>query len=145
MSFALALLVWIPAAFAQDPAAPAEATQAETQEPETLYTTGEVGLLRFPGAAGGDNPVVKSVAADTAVTVVYREGELVRVRSGADFGWAQASMLTDEAPAPVGGGLLDGLDLGGIGGGLGGNPFGGSPFGSPTGGLPGAPTTPPAE
>ena len=100
---------------------------------ETLYAVDSVSLLRFSGDEGESNPVIKALDSGAEVSVVYRDGDLVRVRVGADFGWADEKAFTDQAPAVVepAGGLLDGLNLGGLGGGLAPNPFGGLPGAPP--------------
>lgn len=74
---------------------------------EDNWTIDAVDLVRWPGAAE-DNPVVASVEAETQVEVVYVDGDRVRVRTGQDFGWTDASSLSAEAPA---GGLLEGLEI----------------------------------
>ncbi|MFT5583779.1 MAG: hypothetical protein ACI9VR_001363 [Cognaticolwellia sp.] len=153
----MSLLLLIAPIFAQTPEYSAEllaaaqealaqvndlADQAST---ETLYTVDSVSLVRFAGDPGDANPVIKALDAGAEVAVVYREGELVRVRVGADFGWADEKSFTDEAPAAIepAGGLLNGLNLGGLSGGG----FSGGLAPNPFGGLPGAPPagTPPGQ
>ena len=106
---------------------------ADEARTETLYTVEAVSLLRFSGEEGEANPVIKALDPGAEVSVVYRDGDLVRVRVGADFGWATEKAFTDEAPAVIepAGGLLDGLNLGGLSGGMAPNPFGGLPGAPP--------------
>lgn len=117
-------------------------TLAEEVSTETLYAVDSVSLVRFPGEEGDANPVVKALDPGAEAVVVYRDAGLVRVRVGADFGWATEGAFTDVAPEPVApaGGLLDGLNLGGLNGGLAPNPFGGLPGAPPA--LPPAGTPP---
>jgi hypothetical protein len=141
----VSLLLLIAPVFAQTPdvspellaAAQAAITEvnalADEERTENLYAVDAVSLVRFPGDQGDSNPVVKALDTGAEVSVVYRDGKRVRVRVGADFGWADEKAFTDQAPAVVepAGGLLDGLNLGGLGGGLAPNPFGGLPGAPP--------------
>ncbi|HJN78290.1 MAG TPA: hypothetical protein QGF58_30535 [Myxococcota bacterium] len=76
---------------------------------EDAWTTEEAELLRWPGAAE-DNPIVATVASEVKVEVLFREDERVRIRSGQDFGWVDATALSDEGPTDAGG-LLEGLEI----------------------------------
>lgn len=75
------LLLLLSIAFAQEPA-------------EQAWLVEDAPSLRFPDAevAGPE------FDAEQRVTVLFREDERVRVRSGNDYGWVPAEVLTTEAP-----------------------------------------------
>jgi len=80
---------------------------------EDAWLTSDADLVRWPD---GEAIVVKSLVEGAKVEIVTEDEVLVRVRSGIDFGWIPASMLTEEEPENAllpPGGLLDGLNLGG--------------------------------
>lgn len=72
----------------------------------TLFATADVEAKRFPDA----DTVGPSLSSGDRVTVVYVEGDLVRVTTGREFGWVAASALTATDPSPTP------LTLGGPGG-----------------------------
>jgi len=80
---------------------------------EDAWLTSDADLVRWPD---GEPIVVKSLVEGAKVEIVMEDEVLVRVRSGIDFGWIPASMLTEEKPENAllpAGGLLEGLNLGG--------------------------------
>lgn len=97
----IALLLSLSLAFAQD--APAEDVPAAeaTEEaaaadalPAYVYTAEAVTLVRWLG----DDATSASVDAGRRIEVVLEDGDMVRVRSGTDFGWVSRDKLTTEAP-----------------------------------------------
>jgi len=73
-------------------AALAVASPARAQE--SAWATRDAETVRFPDA---DTAGPKLEEGDE-VTVLFREGDLVRVRKGDRYGWVEASVLTDTAP-----------------------------------------------
>ena len=71
------------------------AGEAFAQDNETAWLTADQASTRF---SEGD---VKGVRfkANAEVVVVYKEGDRVRVKGEAGFGWVVATALTSEAPA----------------------------------------------
>ena len=101
---------------------------------EDAWLTSDAELVRWPD---GDPIVVKSLDEGARVEIVVEDELPVRVRSGIDFGWVPATMLTTEEPENAilpAGGLLDGLNLGG-------GMLPGGTFGTP----PSFPSTPPSS
>ena len=97
----LASILFLLAALAQD-APPAELPQVELPEedvesqalPAYVYTTEAVTLLRW---LGNDTPAAQ-VDAGRRIEVIVEDGDMVRVRSGTDFGWINRDKLTVDAP-----------------------------------------------
>ena len=65
---------------------------------ETLYATAPTTAQRWPDEGKG---VTVTLQAGEAVEVVARQGEKVRVKKGADFGWVPAASLAATPPAPA--------------------------------------------
>ena len=65
---------------------------------ETLYATAPTTAQRWPDEGKG---VTVTLQPGDAVEVVARQGEKVRVKKGAEFGWVPASALSATAPAPA--------------------------------------------
>lgn len=64
---------------------------------ETLWATVAVDGARWPDAP---TPVSVHLIIGDEVEVLVRQGPLVRVRKGADFGWVSESTLTNVQPPP---------------------------------------------
>ena len=62
--------------------------------PEERYATAAVDLARWPGS----DVISTALKAGDKVEIVVDDGDLVRVRRGAEFGWVKASALSDTAP-----------------------------------------------
>ena len=62
---------------------------------EVVYATGEVASLRFPDAT----VVGPTFSKDARLTVLFRQGERIRVTNGDVYGWIPATSVTTEAPA----------------------------------------------
>lgn len=67
---------------------------------ETRWATADTEAVRWPDST----TVTLKLADDDEVEVLATEGDKVRVRKGADFGWVPANSLSTEAPpkAPEG-------------------------------------------
>lgn len=81
---------------------------------EDAWLTDPVDMVRWPD---GEAVTVKTLTSGAKVEILVQDegAELVRVRSGIDFGWVPADTLTTEQPEDAvlpAGGLLDGLNLG---------------------------------
>lgn len=97
----LTLLLSLSLAFAQDPteAVAADAVAAEEAAgadalPAYVYTVESVTLARWQG----EDASSATVDAGRRIEVVLEDGDMVRVRSGTDFGWVSRDKLTTEAP-----------------------------------------------
>lgn len=93
------ILLSLAAALAQQPtsidiSADAEVAAAVEGLPAYVYTTEAVTLVRWLG----DDASSAQVDADRRIEVVLEDGEMVRVRSGTDFGWVSRDKLTTDAP-----------------------------------------------
>lgn len=73
-------------------------TLASAAFAEDAWLTEAADLSRWP-AATAPNAVLAKVEAGTRLQVVFREGDEVRVRQGANFGWVPAALLSDTDPA----------------------------------------------
>ena len=85
----------------QPPVVEVPPDNAGTEEPLTeaslpayVYTTQAVTLLRW---LGNDTPSGQ-VDAGRRIEVIVEDGDMVRVRSGTDFGWVSRALLTVDAP-----------------------------------------------
>ncbi len=65
---------------------------------ETLWARVAADGARWPDAP---TPVSVHLVVNDEVEVLVKQGARVRVRKGTDFGWVDASTLTDVAPAVV--------------------------------------------
>ena len=102
---------------------------------QEAWLTEPVDLVRWPD---GEPITVKALKSGSKVEILVQDegADLVRVRSGIEFGWVPAGALTLEQPEDAvlpAGGLLDGLDLGPM--------FGGQL----PGGMPSFPLAPPSD
>ena len=98
------ILLSLATALAQEPSPQAPSAEVATEEaaeapevealPAYVYTTEAVTLVRW---LGGDAPSAE-LDAGRRIEVVLEDGDMVRVRSGTDFGWVSRDKLTAEAP-----------------------------------------------
>jgi hypothetical protein len=94
------ILLSLATALAQEPApqAPAAEEAVEAAEasalPAYVYTTEAVTLARWQGS----DTASAQLDAGRRIEVVLEDGDMVRVRSGTDFGWVSRDKLTAEAP-----------------------------------------------
>ena len=92
----LTILLFVAAGLAQEPAsASAPASDAAATGPSHVWTTESVGLKRFADADG----VLVTFDAGEKLEVVVKDGDVLRVRRGTDFGWVPADKVTEEAPS----------------------------------------------
>jgi len=62
--------------------------------PQYVWTTEAVSLTRWQG----DDTTAASVDAGSKIQVVLEDGDMIRVRSGTDFGWISRDKLTTQEP-----------------------------------------------
>jgi hypothetical protein len=67
---------------------------AFAQDPEQAWLVEDATALRFPDAEVPG----PELDANERVTVLFREGDLVRVRAGDEYGWVPSAKITTTAP-----------------------------------------------
>ncbi len=73
---------------------------------DVVWTTADTTSVRFSDAATAG----PTFSAFTRLSVVYEDGDLLRVHDGPNFGWIARGTVTEEEPAEAADSTIPGLD-----------------------------------